>query len=142
MSLREEAGVLSWTSTTVPADSEYSYVLDSTYMGNNSMASTATANRVAGNFRGQYNGKRWHVTVECTDDAATLYLDYLTADDTWEQDVMGSSTGNCTADTVVVFDLSPESVDYRIRILAAADNPTAMNVTITESTGVEGAAGA
>lgn len=121
-----------WTTSTVPANSQYIYPLDSTYGFTNDMSSTATADRTAGPYRGRWAGKRFKIAVLCTDDAATLYLDYLEADGTWTSNVMTSSTGNCTADTLVTFDLTPDSIDYRVRILAAADNPTTISVTIRE----------
>jgi len=123
--------------TDIPANSQYIYALDSTYHGLNVSTSTTASNRAAGPARGLWAGKRYHVTVYAVDDAVTLYLDYLLASGAWSQDVMASSVGNCTADTLKVFDLAPEAGDFRFRILAAADNPTTLAITITESIGVE-----
>jgi len=131
---------LSFNSTTLPDDSEYSYLLDSTYRLGNSRASTSTADRAAGDYRASqgWQGKRWRIVVEPAGQALTVYLDYLSADDTWLQDVEGAATGNAAADVATAFDFEPQAPDFRVRLLAAATNPTALNVTVMATDDLEG----
>lgn len=131
---------ISFRTTLLPDDSEYMYLLDSTYRSNNDMTTTSTADRVAGDFRHSsgFMNKRWRIIVEPAGQAVTVYLDYLTADDTWEQDVKGAGTGNAPADTVTAFDFEPQAPDFRVRILAAGTNPTAMNCTVMSTGDLEG----
>lgn len=140
---------ISFTSTVVPANSETLVLLDSTRgTGSRSAGlvsiSTSSAYLAPGPFRYRWpNPDAVRLVVRNGDQAVTVKFEIKTgtADTSadWEEDSDAPDSGSSTvaASTTVPFEWKPSAPDWRLRILAGADNPSSLVCTVTAAWGVD-----
>lgn len=123
------------SSTVNPENSETSIVLDSTrgLMNSQASISTSAAQMAPGSFRGKWPRAVASVTIKCTTQNLTAKFEILTGSagtsaDWEEQGALGSQT--VTAGTTFTYEFKPLAADWRIRVLAGADNPDATDVKV------------
>ncbi len=121
---------------TLPANSGYTYMLDSTKNGVDANVISA-ARVVPGRYRNMWAGGRVRGTILVATQNVTLNLLLLTAplvltNAAWEVDATADSAGAIviTAGTTKVFDWLPRTPDFALEILAGATAPSAITVTL------------
>ena len=121
----------------LPANSGYTYVLDSTSRTITPLVASA-ARKVPGSFRHSWAGGRVRATVKAATQDVTANLLLLTnsagtTNAAWEVDATADSAGaiTVTAGTTKVIDWLPRTPDYALEILAGASAPSALTTTVT-----------
>jgi hypothetical protein len=123
------------TQPPLPANSGYTYVLDSTSRTITPLVASA-ARKVPGSFRHAYVGGRVRATVTATTQNVTANLLLLTnsagtTNAAWEVDATADSAGavTVTAGSTKVIDWLPRTNDFALEILAGATAPSALTTT-------------
>lgn len=121
----------------LPANSGYTYVLDSTSRTITPLVASA-ARKVPGPFRHAYAGGRVRCTIKNGNQDVTANLLLLTnsaatTNSGWEVDATADSSGaiTVTASTTKVIDWLPRTPDFALEILAGATTTSALTVTVT-----------
>ena len=132
---------LSFRCTTLPGNSQFTIVLDSTY-GLVGGATTAVAAGSAfftpGTLKGRWAGATVRYTALCTTQNCTALEEILTgqAGTSADWETQGASgTQTVTAATTLVRAWRPEAPDFRLRIQAGATGPGALTVEVTVTWG-------
>jgi len=126
---------LSYNMSTVPADSQYLVVWDSTWGLN--LPASAAAEPAPGTYRGRWAGHRVRVTIKNGNQAVTVVFRALT-DSTattnagFETDTSGPGGGSVTlaASDTGVYNWLPAAPDSRVYVLAGSNNPDAMKTSV------------
>lgn len=125
------------TQPPLPANSGYTYVLDSTSRCITPLVASA-ARKVPGGFRHSWAGGRVRATIKAATQDVTANLLLLTnsagtTNAAWEVDATADSAGaiTVTAGTTKVIDWLPRTPDFAIEILAGATAPSALTTTVT-----------
>lgn len=121
----------------LPANSGYTYVLDSTSRCITPLVASA-ARKVPGVYRHQWSGGRVRATILVATQNATANLLILTnsagtTNAAWEVDATADSSGAVplVAGTTKTIDWLPRAPDFAVEILAGATAPSAITVTVT-----------
>jgi hypothetical protein len=121
----------------LPANSGYTYVLDSTSRCITPLVASA-ARKVPGAYRHSWAGGRVRSTIKATTQDVTANLLLLTnsagtTNAAWEVDATADSAGaiTVTAGTTKVIDWLPRTPDFALEILAGASAPSALTTTVT-----------
>lgn len=125
------------TQPPLPANSGYTYVLDSTSRCITPLVASA-ARKVPGGFRHSWAGGRVRATILAATQNVTANLLLLTnsagtTNAAWEVDATADSAGaiTCTAGSTKVIDWLPRTPDFALEILAGATAPSALTTTVT-----------
>lgn len=140
--------MLNMKCATTPADSETIVIADSTYglSGSHLHASISTshANLAPGSFRYRWpNPTAVKIGVKLGDKAVTLKMEVLTGNagtsSDWEEDsdAPGNGSATVTLSDTTPYEWKPSFPDWRVRILAAADNPSSCIVRLSAMFGGE-----
>jgi len=129
---------ISYTLSTVPGNSEYLVVADSTY-GINGLPASAASEPAPGNHRGQWaRFRRVSITVKNGDQQVSIVFramtnPTLTTSSAFETDPDIATAGTYTlaASTTKTLDWKVPTPDWRIYVLAGANNPDSMITTVT-----------
>lgn len=127
---------LSYTISTVPANSQYVVVWDTTWALN--LPASAAAEPVPGPYRGRWaKFRRVLVTIKNGDQAVTVVFrkmsnSTLTTASAWETDLSGPGAGSATlaSTTTTTYNWLLPTPDSRVYVLAGANNPDAMITTV------------
>lgn len=118
---------LSYKFTTVPADSGTVYPIDSTAIG------VATPAAAPGPLRALMEGARVAFVVRNGDQQVTVYQDILTGNAgtsaDWETESGGTTV--VAASSTQPFEWRPTARDFRVRVVAGANNPDSLVVHVT-----------
>ncbi len=121
----------------LPANSGYTYVLDSTSRCITPLVASA-ARKVPGAYRHAWAGGRVRATIKAATQDVTANLLLLTnsagtTNAAWEVDATADSSGaiTVTAGTTKVIDWLPRTPDFALEILAGATAPSALTTTVT-----------
>jgi hypothetical protein len=123
----------------LPANAGNTYVIDSTRMGSGGWVAAASAT-APGTTREMLAGYRVQGSILPTGQAVTVYLELLTkptgtTSGAFEADATADSAGVITvaSNTTKIINWLPITADWRIRVLAGATAPTALDTSFVLS---------
>jgi len=122
---------------TLPDNSGYTYILDSTRRGITALTKSA-ARVVPGIYRHDWSGARVRGTIKNGSQAVTVNLLLLTnsagtTNAAWEVDATATSSGAITlsASTTVVIDWLPRANDFALEVLAGGTTTDALTTAFS-----------
>jgi len=126
---------LAYTLTTVPANSQYLVVWDSSRIGD--LPASAASEPAPGTDRGRFAGMRVNLTIKNGDQDVTVAFRAMTnpslaTNSAFETDTNGPGGGSVTlaANATGMYSWLPFTNDHRVYVLAGANNPDSLVTTV------------